>query len=347
MALPLFTRPSGRRNRPEFVDIDGLAAFVEDGYRIAMGGFHFSRLPIALCQAVARRGVKDLHYICWGGSLGLEILLEGGCIGRLGICFNSLDVFGLSPRFRSAVESGQIPMEDLTDTVLMEGQRAAQYGMDSMSFVLPLGSQLLERTSVGTVHPDPLTGRPMGVAEPIPLDALLLHAQRADEDGNVEIQGARNLDLTAGFASRDILVTVEEIVPAGTFQNPTAPRGQALAQLDGLHPGAEGACEQPFHRALEAPLEVPQDPHRPSPQALLCLDCAPARGSVPTLAGDQRVPGLRWSRPCYNPRSIPLGEWRNWQTRRIQVPVSARTWGFKSPFAHTPPRRMYGSGGRS
>src|SRR5437588_7155521 len=30
------------------------------------------------------------------------------------------------------------------------------------------------------------------------------------------------------------------------------------------------------------------------------------------------------------------GEWRNWQTRRIQVPVSARTWGFKSPLAHQP-----------
>ena len=28
------------------------------------------------------------------------------------------------------------------------------------------------------------------------------------------------------------------------------------------------------------------------------------------------------------------GEWRNRQTRRIQVPVSERTWGFKSPFAH-------------
>src|SRR6266536_1122300 len=39
------------------------------------------------------------------------------------------------------------------------------------------------------------------------------------------------------------------------------------------------------------------------------------------------------------------GEWRNWQTRRIQVPVSARTWGFKSPFAHfdgAPPRRGFG-----
>ena len=30
----------------------------------------------------------------------------------------------------------------------------------------------------------------------------------------------------------------------------------------------------------------------------------------------------------------PTREWRNWQTRRIQVPVSERTWGFKSPLAH-------------
>jgi hypothetical protein len=28
-------------------------------------------------------------------------------------------------------------------------------------------------------------------------------------------------------------------------------------------------------------------------------------------------------------------EWRNWQTRWLQVPVLARAWGFKSPLAHT------------
>ena len=28
------------------------------------------------------------------------------------------------------------------------------------------------------------------------------------------------------------------------------------------------------------------------------------------------------------------GEWRNWQTRRIQVPVGFGPWGFKSPLAH-------------
>src|ERR1019366_1582097 len=38
-----------------------------------------------------------------------------------------------------------------------------------------------------------------------------------------------------------------------------------------------------------------------------------------------------------NPSTIvarSLGEWRNWQTRRLQVPVSERMWGFKSPLAH-------------
>jgi hypothetical protein len=38
------------------------------------------------------------------------------------------------------------------------------------------------------------------------------------------------------------------------------------------------------------------------------------------------------------------GEWRNWQTRRIQVPVSERMWGFKSPLAHCGvPTKLTGS----
>ena len=34
------------------------------------------------------------------------------------------------------------------------------------------------------------------------------------------------------------------------------------------------------------------------------------------------------------PSKLHSGEWRNWQTRWLQVPVSVRTWGFKSPLAH-------------
>ena len=47
-------------------------------------------------------------------------------------------------------------------------------------------------------------------------------------DGNVEIQGGRGLDLSSIFAARKVLATVEETVPAGTFQTGTAPRSFIL-----------------------------------------------------------------------------------------------------------------------
>ena len=33
-------------------------------------------------------------------------------------------------------------------------------------------------------------------------------------------------------------------------------------------------------------------------------------------------------------RQLVTSEWRNWQTRRLKVPVSLGTWGFKSPLRH-------------
>ena len=77
------------------------------------------------------------------------------------------------------------------------------------------------------------------------------------------------------------------------------------AELDGPQAATETpARKAPFDHALETALE-PRQTHGATLYAGLV--------SWPT---------------CHS------GEWRNWQTRRIQVPVSERTWGFKSPLAH-------------
>jgi len=216
--------------QPRIVSLDDLAAHVRDGDRLAIGGFHFSRLPIALIRAVIARGVKDLDYVSWGGSLGLELLLEAGAVRKMALCFNSLDVFGLAPRFRKAVEDGTVELEEWTALGMMQGFHAAQHGVPSMPFPLPLGSEIVERSGFATPYPDPITGKQVGAARALPLDVLLLHAHRADEDGNVEIQGARGLDLSMAFAARRVLVTVEEIVPRGTFQRSAAPRAFILGR---------------------------------------------------------------------------------------------------------------------
>ena len=169
-------------------------------------------------QEVLQHGVRDLDYISWGGSLGLELLLEAGAVRSMALCFNSLDVFGLAPRFRRAVEEGSVPLEEWTALGMMQGFHAAQHGLPSMPFPLPLGSEIVARSGFATPYPDPVTGAAVGAARALPLDVFLLHAQRADADGNVEIQGGRGLDLSCIFAAREVLATVEEIVPAGTFQ---------------------------------------------------------------------------------------------------------------------------------
>jgi glutaconate CoA-transferase subunit A len=212
-------------NRPQFLNLPNLASLVPpSSSRLGIGGFHFSRLPIALIQEVIRQGVRDLDYISWGGSLGLEMLLEAGAVRSMALCFNSLDVFGLAPRFRKAVEEGSVPLEEWTALGMMQGFHAAQHGVPSMPFPLPRGSEIVERSGFASPFPDPVTGEEVGAARALPLDVFLLHAQRADEDGNVEIQGGRGLDLSCIFAARNVLVTVEEIVPAGAFRKGAAPR---------------------------------------------------------------------------------------------------------------------------
>src|SRR4029079_18318524 len=95
-----------------------------------------------------------------------------------------------------------------------------------------------------------------------------------------------------------------------------------------------GLVEGPLHQPLEPPLE-PLESHAESVPSSPCDQPAPAaiRTSVssPSHMGVNRRMFAGWVRglPCRTP-----GEWRNWQTRRLQVPVSERMWGFKSPLAH-------------
>ncbi len=204
--------------KPDVVSLSDLAAFVQDGDAVGVAGLHFSRLPIALLQAIIMQGRKNLAYITWGGGLPLEMLLAANAVRKIIFCFSSLDLFGLSPLFRKALEEATVEVEEWTALAMIQGFHAAEQKLPSMPFQLPIGSELVEKSGFAPVYADPIDGRLVGAARPLRLDVLLLHAQRADDAGNVEIQGARGLDKSAIGAARKVLVTVEEIVPRGTFQ---------------------------------------------------------------------------------------------------------------------------------
>jgi glutaconate CoA-transferase, subunit A len=276
-------------NRPIVTDLAGLAAMVADGDVFGVGGHHFARLPIALLNAIAARGTLDLRYVSWAGGLPLEMLLEAKAVARIDVCFSSLDIFGLPPRFRAAAESGRLPVHDWTALAMIQALRAAEQNLPSLPFQVPAGSDMMARIPGARTVDDPATGEEVGAIPPLRLDTVILHAPRADESGNVEIVGARALDWPMVGAARKVLVTVEEIVPVGALSGDgrrsilTRNRVTAMAAVEG---GAWPTSCLPFYATDYATLKAAFESEEPLGASLRL----PARGVPAALRRSVSLP---------------------------------------------------------
>ncbi|HEX6822354.1 MAG TPA: CoA-transferase [Candidatus Sulfotelmatobacter sp.] len=202
--------------------LDELAEIVPSGVRLGIGGVHLSRLPIAMIKKVLASGKKDFVFTSWGGGLPLELFLDARAVRKLIFCFSSLDIFGLAPRFREALEHKQVEIEEWSALAMAQALHAAHFNLPEMPFQLPAGSDLMKAGTFWKACSSVFSGEPLGQARRLDIDVLLLHAQRADRDGNVEIQGARGFDPSLLGAARKVLVSAEEIVNPGTLGAPRA-----------------------------------------------------------------------------------------------------------------------------
>jgi glutaconate CoA-transferase, subunit A len=199
----------------EFLTLDELARRVPIGVSLGIGGVHLSRLPMALIRQVLAEKKRGFFFVSWGGGFALELFLEAKAVRRLAFCFSSLDIFGLAPGFREALEKQEVEIEEWTALAMMQALHAAHFRLPEMPFQLPVGSDLMQNGDFWKSAPSAFNGEPIGQARRLDIDFLLLHAQRADRAGNIEIQGARGFDLSLLGAAQNVLVTTEEIVGPG------------------------------------------------------------------------------------------------------------------------------------
>jgi glutaconate CoA-transferase, subunit A len=210
----------------DILSLDELAELVPSGVRLGIGGVHLSRLPIALIKQILATGKKDFVFTSWGGGLPLELFLAANAVRKLIFCFSSLDIFGLAPRFREALEQNKIEIEEWTALAMAQGLHAAHFNLPEMPFQIPAGSDLMKSGTFWKETVSAFTGEPIAQASRLDVDVLLLHAQRADHAGNIEIQGARGYDLALVAAAKKVAVTVEQIVDTGRLGD--APRAFVL-----------------------------------------------------------------------------------------------------------------------
>jgi hypothetical protein len=85
-----------------------------------------------------------------------------------------------------------------------------------------LGSSVLERLVAeedAVLTTDPWSGEPIVLVRACTPDVSLIHANAADTDGNVVIDGVTSHEVDMVRASRHVIVSVEEVLPAGAFDD--------------------------------------------------------------------------------------------------------------------------------
>ena len=201
----------------KFKSLNYLSTLVKNNTSIGIGGHHFARLPIALINNLLHKNPKNLEFISWSGGLALELFLQKNAVKKIQICFSSLDIFGLAPIFRRTCENKNIEVIDWSALGLIKALRAGQQNIDSEIFQYPWGSDLPTKTNFCKKFEDPISKNKFAIVQSLKIDNFLLHASRADEDGNVEILGPRALDTIMAGASKQVIVTVDEIVSRGVL----------------------------------------------------------------------------------------------------------------------------------
>lgn len=192
-----------------------VAENVFDGDIVALQNMATQAAPMATVREIIRQGRRDLGLVVLVGGIAVDWLAAAGCLNRLIGAAVSMEQFGLCQRYRAAVESGQIRVEELSETALNSRLGAGARNLPFLPTRGLIGTDLVaEAPDSLTMLDDPFGGPPVVACRRLDPDVALVHVHRADRFGNAQIEPTAqwpDLGIMPKAAKR-VIVTAEEIV---------------------------------------------------------------------------------------------------------------------------------------
>jgi len=193
---------------------EGVAAVVHDGDVVAMEGFTHL-IPFAAGHEVIRQGRRDLTLVRMTPDLIYDQLIGAGCARRLVFSWGGNPGVGSLHRFRDAVQQGwpvPLEVEEHSHAGMANRYVAGAAGLPFAVLRGYVGTDLPAQTDTIKPITCPFTGEVLTAVPALNPDAAIVHAQRADRLGNVQLWGITGVHKETVLASRRSLVTVEEVV---------------------------------------------------------------------------------------------------------------------------------------
>ncbi len=199
---------------PEPVTLaEAVRELVHDGDTVALEGFTHL-IPFAAGHELIRQGFRDLTLVRMTPDVIYDQLIGMGSARKLVFSWGGNPGVGSLHRFRDAVENGwPMPLELEEHS---HAGMAAAYAAGAASLPFGVlrgyeGNDLVSRSRVATVT-CPFTGEELAAVPALRPDVGVIHAQRADREGNVQLWGITGVQKETVLASARSIVTVEEIV---------------------------------------------------------------------------------------------------------------------------------------
>jgi glutaconate CoA-transferase subunit A len=192
---------------------DAVRELVGDGDTVALEGFTHL-IPHAAGHELIRQGRRDLTLIRMTPDVVYDQLIGMGCARRLVFSWGGNPGVGSLHRLRDAVENDWPQPLELEEH--SHAGMAAAWGAGAANLPFGVlrgyrGGDLAARTRVETVT-CPFTGEELAAVPAHRPDVGIVHAQRADREGNVQLWGILGVQKETVLASSRSIVTVEEVV---------------------------------------------------------------------------------------------------------------------------------------
>ncbi len=187
---------------------------VKDGQKIALEGFTHL-IPFAAGHEIIRQNKKNLTLIRMTPDIIYDQMIGMGCAQKVVFSWAGNPGVGSLHRLRDAIELGwpnPIEIEEYSHAAMANAFVAGAEGLSLAIFKGYLGDDLGKLSPAVKEINCPFSGNKLAAVPAINPDVGIIHAQKADLNGNVLIEGIVGVQKEVVLSSDCSIVTVEEIV---------------------------------------------------------------------------------------------------------------------------------------
>ena len=190
---------------------DAIANYVHDGDIVYCAGFTHM-IPFAAGHEIIRQGRKNLTLARATPDLIYDQMVAAGCARKLIFSYIGNPGVGSLRIVRNELEAGRLEWEEYSHFGMISRLQAGASGLPFMPMNQTAATDLERNNPNIRRVKDPYTGREVITVPPLTPDVGIIHVQRADKNGNAHIWGIVGEQKEVAFASKNVIITAEEIV---------------------------------------------------------------------------------------------------------------------------------------